>query len=172
MARLAVGRVVGAYATSGAIRVNWLGDGPEALLAAPVVWLSLDEHDEFPRRHAVVSADPGGTGEVRLSLAGLRSRADADAYTGRLVLLDEAALPPLDEDEYYWFEWVGFEVVDQQGEPIGEVEELWATGAHDVMVVVSSEGARHLIPTARDFVTRVDREARRIEVAVIPGLLD
>ena len=172
MARLAVGRVVGAYANSGVLRVSWLGDGPEVLLGASTVWLALDEADEFPRRHGVEDAKPGAPGEVRLTLAGLRERVAADAWKGSLVLLDRSALEVLGEDEYYWFELVGFEVVDQEGARIGQVEELWATGAHDVLVVAADSGGQHLIPTAREFVTRIDREARRLEVAVIPGLLD
>jgi len=172
MARLAVGRVVGAHANSGALRVGWLGDGPEALLRAGSVWLALDDDDEFPRRHAVEDASPGAAGEVRLMLAGVRERSDAESLRGRLVLVDQSELLPLGEDEYYWFELVGFEVVDQHGVRIGQVEELWATGAHDLLVVGSELGERHLIPTAREFVNRIDRDARRLEVEVIPGLLD
>ena len=97
MARLAVGRVVGAYANSGAIRVGWLGDGPDALLHATAIWLALDDEDEFPRRHAVEDARPGASGEVRLTVAGVRARADAESLQGRLVLMDRSELQPLGE---------------------------------------------------------------------------
>ena len=163
---------MGAYANSGAIRVGWLGDGPDALLHATAIWLALDDEDEFPRRHAVEDARPGASGEVRLTVAGVRARADAESLQGRLVLMDRSELQPLGEDEYYWFELVGFEVFDQGGARIGKVEELWATGAHDVLMVESASGATHLIPTASEFVKRIDRAARRVEVEVIPGLLD
>lgn len=172
MARLPVGRATGAFGEDGRLRVQWLGDGPDALLEADTVWLAIDEHDAFPRRHGVRAADEGARGEVRLTLAGLRGREDAEACKGRLVLIDESALAPLGEDEFYWHELVGFDVVDDHGAPLGVVEELWETGAHDVLVVSGASGERHLIPTAREIVPVIDRGARRIVVAVIPGLLE
>ena len=172
MARLAIGRATGAFGEDGVLRVQWLGDGPDMLLRATTVWLAIDENDGFPRRHVVSAADYSPRGEVQLVLGGLRSRADAQAYKGRLVLVDESELEPLGDGEFYWHELVGYEVVADTGEPIGQVTELWETGAHDVLVVDAPSGARHLIPTAREIVPEIDRTARRIVVAVIPGLLE
>ena len=172
MARLAIGHVAGASGDDGRLRVTCLGDGPANLLAASTVWIARAEDDRFPRRHPVKGSEQVRSGEVSLALLGLRTRADAQAYKGRLVLMDEADLQPPGEDEFYWYELVGFDVVSQDGAAIGSVSELWQTGAHDLLVVVSPAGEQHLIPTAREFVTEIDREARRIVVALIPGLLE
>ena len=171
MVRLAIGYVAGASGDDGAVRVNWLGDGPEGLLAARTVWLAQGAADDFPRRHPVTEA-VFERGAVHMHLAGLRERADAQAYKSRLVLVDEQELAPLGDDEYYWHELIGFEVVSASGDPIGQVVELLETGAHDVLVVAAPAGGQHLIPTAREFLTEIDPEARRLVVALIPGLLD
>lgn len=171
MTRLAIGYVAGASGDDGAVRVNWLGDGPEGLLAARTVWLAQGDADDFPRRHLVNEAAVAG-GAVHMALGGLHERADAEAYKSRLVLVDEEELAPLGDDEYYWHELVGFEVVSDSGAPLGRVVELLETGAHDVLVVASPAGEQHLIPTAREFVTEIDPQARRVVVALIPGLLD
>lgn len=107
-----------------------------------------------------------------MELAGLSERADAEACKGRLVLVDEAELEPLGEDEFYWHELIGFDVVSQDGEPVGQVAELWETGGHDVLVVAGARGEQLLIPTAREIVPEIDRAGRRVVVAVIPGLLE
>ena len=171
MARLAIGFVAGASGDNGAIRVHWFGDGPEGLLAAGTVWLAVDNDDEFPRRHLVKGAAVAG-GVVRMELVGLRESADAKAYKSRLVLVEQDELAPLGDDEYYWYELIGFDVETDAGDPIGRVVELLETGAHDVLVVAAPGGEQHLIPTAREFLTEIDREARRLVVALIPGLLD
>jgi 16S rRNA processing protein RimM len=175
MARLAIGRAAGAagaFGEAGLLRVQWLGDGPDGLLRATTVWLAQGEDDVFPRRHGVDGVAAAGRGEVVMRLAGLRDRDAAEAYKGRLVLVEEGELEPLGEDEYYWHELVGFDVVSQAGDAIGRVAELWETGAHDVLVVTGPGGERLLIPTAREILTEIDRDARRLVIAVIPGLLE
>jgi 16S rRNA processing protein RimM len=172
MARLAIGRAVGASGENGTLRVHWLGDGPDGLVHATTVWLAVDDDDAFPRRHQVNAAEVSTPGEVRMELAGLSERAAAEAYKGRLVLVDEAELEPLGEGEFYWHELIGFDVVSQTGDEIGSIVELWETGGHDVLVVAGRSGEQLLIPTAREIVPEIDRASRRVVVAVIPGLLE
>ena len=81
-------------------------------------------------------------------------------------------LPQLGDDDFYWHELVGYEVVGDDGQSIGRVRELWETGAHDVLVVEGSDGGQVLLPTAREIMTKVDRAGRRIEIALQPGLLE
>jgi len=81
-------------------------------------------------------------------------------------------LPQLSEDEFYWYELVGAEVLLESGESLGTVQEIWETGAHDVLVVRNAAGRRHLIPTAKEFLTDIDREGRKVTVAARPGLVE
>jgi 16S rRNA processing protein RimM len=108
---------------------------------------------------------------VRLQLAGLDDRDEAQALRGQLVLMREASLSTLDADEFYWHQLIGCRVEAEDGEAIGTVSSLLETGAHDVLVVDAPDGRQHMIPTAREFVTRIDLERGRIEVALIPGLV-
>jgi 16S rRNA processing protein RimM len=159
----------------GQVRVAVLGDDPENLAAAPWVELSFDRDaplaDGRARRYEVTFAGSGRAGELRLGLAGVGDRDAADALRGAYVLGDAALLAPLDEGEHYWFELVGCTVEDEAGRRLGELAEIWETGAHDVLVVRSGE-RRHLIPAAEPFLVRVDPAERRIVVAPVPGLLD
>jgi len=178
--RVPVGLVTGAFGADGELRVRWLGDGPQTLLDAATVWLAREESDPLPRRHSVRAADVLGGDEVRMHVAGLRDRSSAEACKSCLVLIDTARLEPLGDDEYYWHQLVGCRVDSTEGETLGTVTSLWETGSHDVLVVeraptrVSEEGDSkpYLIPTAREFVTEIDLEARRVVVHVIPGLLE
>jgi len=171
-ARVTLGRVVGAHALRGEVRVRVLGDGPENLLAVEEVVLCLDEEDGDARPYTVVGRGSGRPGEVRLGLEGVTDRDAASALRGRLVRVDAEALAPRDPDELYWHELVGCRVVGDDGREIGVVDELWETGAHDVLVVRTETGERHLLPTARELMREVDVPGRRIVVALVPGLLD
>jgi 16S rRNA processing protein RimM len=167
-----LGRVVGAHALRGELRVRYLGDGPENLLAAPVVWLGEARSHEGVRRFEVERAFAGRSGEVRLGLVGVRDRDSAEDLRGLLVLGDPTRLAPLAEDEFYWHELVGCTVHTRDGRALGTVREIWGTGAHDVLVVEDASGARHLLPTSRALMPVVDLASRRIVVELVPGLLD
>jgi 16S rRNA processing protein RimM len=167
-----LGRVVGAHARGGEVRVRWLGDGPEHLLAVDRVRLGAADGAEDARSYAVLEAGAGRSGEVRLRLAGVEDRESAEALVGLHVLGGPAQLPALGEGEYYWFEWIGCRVEDAHGAPLGTVVEIWETGAHDVLVVEGADGRRRLLPAAAELLKEVDIEGRRIAIEVIPGLLD
>lgn len=169
---MALGQVVGAHALRGELRVRYLGDGPENLLAATVVWLGEGRSRAAARRFEVVRAFAGRPGEVRLGLGGVSDRDAAEGLRGLLVLGDPEHLAALAEDEFYWHELVGCAVWTRDGREIGAVREIWDTGAHDVLVVHDASGRRHLLPTSRALMPEVDLAARRIVVEIVPGLLE
>ena len=66
---------------------------------------------------------------------------------------------------------VGFRVETVDGRALGEVAETFATGLNDVWVVRGT-GREYLIPVIADVVRGIDRDARRILIDPLPGLLD
>lgn len=178
--RVPIGLVTGAFGADGELRVRWLGDDAGNLLDAEVVWIARSDADPLPRRHVVRGADVLGGDEIRMELAGLRERADAAAYKSHLVLVEEGALEPLAEGEFYWHQLVGCQVESTEGEVLGTVTALWETGPHDVMVVerapdrmdAENRSKPYLLPTAREFLTEIDIEGQRVVVNLLPGMLE
>ncbi len=177
--------MLGPHGLRGELRVRVYGDGPDHLLAVREVALAdaaLGAVDPVPRVLTLEGGGSGRGGEVRLKLEGIEDRVAAAAVAGRLVVVPSSELPKLPEDEFYWYELIGCEVVERPGTSLaagsarseevllGIVEEIWETGAHDLLVVRDTGGRRQLIPTAREFVRDIDRETRRIVVTLPPGL--
>ena len=76
------------------------------------------------------------------------------------IAVPRSELPPLPEGEYYWQDLLGLRVVNCEGVELGEVAEIFATGANDVLVV---RGERErLIPFVEPVVVKVDIEASRL----------
>ena len=169
--RVALGRVRGAHALRGELRVQFFGDDPENLLSAPFVWLADDSQDTGAARYEVLRGGSGRAGEVRLALDGVTNRDEADALRGKLVMGAAENLAALEDDEFYWHQLVGCEVCSKAGERIGVVYEIWETGAHDVLVVRDEQGQQHLFSTARELMPEIDLEARRVVVELLPGML-
>jgi 16S rRNA processing protein RimM len=169
-----LGRVVGAHGIRGQVRVRWLGDGPENLLAVKKVELAdaRGSEDPAPQAFEIEGGGSGRAGEVRLSLGGVSRREEADALAGRLVLVEAAEIPGAGAGEAYWFELVGCRVELPSGEAVGRVREIWATPAHDTLVVIGADGRDRLIPATPPILRELDVAARRIVIEDLPGLID
>jgi 16S rRNA processing protein RimM len=161
--------VVGAHGLRGGIRVRCFAEERESFLELRQVALGRAEGDPEARAYEVRSLAPGRPGELRLELAGVRTREQAEALRGLLVLVAPAELGPLAAGEYYGYQLLGCRVEGEDGVAVGTVREIWATGANDLLVVEDPRGARHLIPAV--FLRRFDAEGRRIVMEILPGLL-
>ncbi|NOI15344.1 ribosome maturation factor RimM [Vibrio hepatarius] len=110
-----------------------------------------------------------------VKLDGLDVREDAQLMTNFEILIDPAVLPELPEDEFYWRDLIGMQVVTGNGYDLGTVSDLLETGSNDVLVVKANlkdafGQKERLIPFLEEQVIKhIDREAQRIEVDWDPG---
>lgn len=102
-------------------------------------------------------------GGVIARFAGGRDRDAAEDLTGTRIGVSASVLPALEEGEYYWRDLVGAEVANKAGVRLGEVRRMFATPAHDVLVVVDDVGER-LIPFVDEWVVAVMPERGRVVV--------
>jgi 16S rRNA processing protein RimM len=93
-------------------------------------------------------------------------RLDRAVPRGTLLEVARSALPPTAEDEFYVFELVGLDVVEEEGRPLGKVTTVAAGVANDVLELDSGLS----LPMVEDCVRRIDLESARILVA--PGFSD
>jgi 16S rRNA processing protein RimM len=170
--RIVLGVISGAHGVRGEVRVRIAVDSAEPLFELSSAWLGSGPGDPEARRFEVLECSRARSGEVRLRLSGVTSREDVGGLIGRLLMAPSSVLPDLPEGEFYGYELIGFRVESEAGEVVGTGREIWETGAHDVLLVEDEEGVRRLIPTAQELVNQIDREARRIVVVDLPGLLD
>ncbi len=79
-------------------------------------------------------------------------------------------LPQLEADEAYWHQLVGARVVDKAGVTLGTVVAMLETGAHDVLVVNTTEAGAAgkdrelLIPYTEPYLVTADVEQGRVIV--------
>lgn len=114
---------------------------------------------------------PQGKGLV-VSLKGVSDRTAAEQLVGAEIWIAKAQLPQAGIDEYYWSDLKGLQVMgfdDNENEVIlGQIHELFETGANDVMVVKATldsvDGEERMIPWHQDVVQRVDLETGHIYV--------
>jgi 16S rRNA processing protein RimM len=100
-----------------------------------------------------------------IDFEGIDGREQAQALTGRELLLDRSELDAPEPDEFYVGDLVGLVAVTRSGEALGTVLETFETGAHEVLVIRGSGPvAEHLVPFTLEHVPEVDLEEGRLVV--------
>ena len=143
--------------------------------------LAVDPMTDFPDRFMPGSVLLAGDAKYTISrvrthqktlllaLDGIETRNQADELRGKLLEVPEATLPRLEEDEYFRFDIVGINVVDENGTSLGKVEEVLETGANDVYIVRDAD-SELLIPAIDSVIKKIDVAEKRMIVALLDGL--
>lgn len=156
-----LGRLADPYGIRGWIKVHPYGDDPLGWAEMPVWWLGKEGGPW--REVGLKSLKVHGDGLVVL-LEDVPDRTAAEALKGTLVGAPREALPTTGDDEFYWADLIGLEVVNSGDESLGKVAGLLETGANDVLRVVAADGTERLLPFVEAVVLAVEKEAGRIRV--------
>jgi len=161
---ITVGAIVGVYGVRGWVRVRSYTDPMENILTYPE-WLIGREGAWQPIR--LLEGRRQGKGLVA-ALEGIGDREQAKGLMHAEVAVRRAELPALPEGEYYWCDLEGLRVETIDGQTLGVVDHLMATGANDVLVVRGDR--ERLIPFLPDrVVASVDWDAGLIRVEWDPS---
>jgi 16S rRNA processing protein RimM len=107
---------------------------------------------------------------VVVHIKGYDNREAAEELIGCAIGIHRENLEKLPENEYYWVDLMGLNVINQQGIVLGKIVNMLPTTANDVMVVKhqqKQEGIQqeYLIPYIMgQFVLNVDLESREMQV--------
>lgn len=155
--KIILGRISDAHGVKGWVKVLSYTEPREAIIDYRPWLLGADEAPFEP----LEGARHGKTVIARLE--GVDDRDTAESLAGQAIAVDRRQLPDPGEQQYYWADLIGLEVVLEDGESLGTIDAMMATGANDVMVV---EGTRQrLIPFIKDHtVLDVDLGSRKVTV--------
>lgn len=156
-----LGRLADPYGIRGWLWLHPYGDDPLAWAEMPVWWICRE--GEPWRECALRELKVHGDGVVVL-LDGVADRTAAEAMKGVLVGAPHDSLPATDENEFYWADLVGLQVVNTAAESLGKVASLIETGASAVLRVVADDGTVRLLPFVAAVVLDVEKDAGLIRV--------
>lgn len=155
-----MGKIVGAFGIQGWVRVHPFSDDPGSLVRFRE-WLLADTENGWRQAKIAESAVHGRSLVARLE--GVADRNAAERMGGTEIAVLRAALPPAAVGEFYLKDLEGLEVVNDVGEELGAVAEVFSNGGQEVLRVTGAETER-LIPFVEAYVKSVDLAAKRILV--------
>lgn len=107
---------------------------------------------------------------VILKLAGIDDRNSAEALRDRYLTIDRSQLRELAEDEYFVFDLIGLEAVDQEERHIGTVSDVIQNTAQDLYEIRMDDGKKYLVPAVYEIVTDIDLNRGIMKINPIEGL--
>ncbi len=89
-----------------------------------------------------------------LKFEGLNNPEKVSFLINQELNVREEDLPSLDNDEYYDYQLIGLNVVNQKYNVVGKVTQVIHTGVNDIMVVTGKE--EMLVPMVEGLISRID----------------
>jgi 16S rRNA processing protein RimM len=147
-----IGVVTGAHGLGGDVVVRL--HNPASDLLDPGMTIHLRDAKGVLTAVRVSALRPAAKG-LRLHIEGVDDRTAAEALRGRVIEVERALLPPLEDDEFYYRDVLGAPVTLADGTPFGEVEDIFQ-GATDILTVRTLDGGELLVPVVEGFVLSLD----------------
>ncbi len=166
--KVVIGKIGAPYGVKGWVKINSYTDTPPGIFNYSP-WILGDG-----KEYQIDQWRPHGKSLVA-KIENVNNRDDAERIKNLDIHILADQLPELGEDEFYWRDLTGMQVVTTQGYDLGVVKDVFNTGANDVLQVrANSKDAfgqkERLLPFVFDSVVQsVDKSGRVITVDWDPG---
>jgi 16S rRNA processing protein RimM len=166
-----VGKIVNTHGIRGEVRVISQTDfADERYAAGSVLYVGEDRNSD--KKALTVQAHRRHKNFDLLQFEGLNNINFVEPLKGMSLYVNEEQLGELNENEFYYHEIIGCEVYNENNQLLGKITEILSTGANDVWVVKRKGKKDALIPYIENVVKSVDPENKRVDVELLPGLVD
>lgn len=128
--------IIGAHGVTGEVRLKLFCE-------------SLDSFKQYQSYNGgaltLKSVKPHKMGAIA-RFAEITDRNGAEAARGTELTVPRAALPDLDEDEFYHMDIIGLRCVSDTGEELGRIFAIYDFGAGDVIEIERENGKKFMVP--------------------------
>lgn len=165
-----LGRLMKPHGIKGAIRVEYYAESPD-LLEKPLMLRA----GRFAPRPVRIREWSLWKDQLILTIEGINDRTQAEQMRGQELLIDASFLPEAEDDEPYLRDLIGLSVYLENGDFIGELEDVDFPAGQEMWVIRAPEsagGAEILLPAVPEFVLDIDLTAEKVVIAPPEGLLD
>lgn len=115
--------------------------------------------------------EPVQKGRFIIRFEDINTIEQAETLRNTAIYLPLDELPELEEDQFYFHEVIGYQVVDQNHGPLGTVKDFYDMPQQQLMAM-EYQNQEMLVPVMDEIVLRADHEAKQLHVKLPEGLLE
>lgn len=161
-----LGKITRAFGLKGGVVIKMLNEHSEALKIGSRVQLNSPS---VPVRHLVVDNMIDGD---RYFFTDIIDRNQAEELKGATVWIDRADLPALADDEFYLDDILHADIVDLQGQLLGQVVGFSSNGVQMLFEIKTTAGHHALVPAIKPIISHIDYVNKTVILDAPMGLLD
>lgn len=147
--KVLMAKIGAAHGIRGEVRVKPFGDDP----------LSFADYGTLTTKDGKRSFDVDKARVqktvVVTKFKGINDRNQAEELNGVELYISRDQLPEPDEDEFYYSDLTGLDVLDQSGETLGKIVAVQDFGAGDLLEIRPKRGRTFYIPFTKEFVPEI-----------------
>ncbi len=162
-----IGQIVNHFGIKGMVKVNPFTDDISQFETLKKLLLEKDgKLIEIEVEEAKYSKN-----QVLLKLKGIDTIEEAEKYRGSYLKIARKDARKLPEGTYFIADLIGLPVYTEEGILLGNVDDIYNSGANDIYVVKDSLGKQILLPATKEVIKQVDIENEKIVVHLLKGLV-
>lgn len=169
MEYLSLGKIIDAFALDGTLKViSTTDNGKKRYEKGNKIFLANPKNDER-RELTVVSYRSNGQLDF-VKVEEITTKEEAESYKGyELHVIKDKN--DLNEGYYFYSDLRGCKIIDQDNEELGLVKEVEEFPAQVTLRVKRKDGKEFFVPFIKDFIVKVDIEAKTIYINRVEGML-
>ena len=159
--KIYLGKISGVHGIKGWLKIHSFSSPPENILNYPKWIINNQGEEDF------YSIEKGRkqNNKIVVKLEKIDDRNTAESLINSKIQILRSDLPKLSNENYYWSDLVGLNVLNSEEKVIGKIESLIETGANDVMVIITLKDERILIPfVMHEIIKEVNVELNYIKI--------
>jgi len=94
--------------------------------------------------------------KTTMKIEGLNNIEQANKYLKKNIYVSKIDLPAIRDDEYYWYQLIGLNVVNEEDIALGVVDSIFTSGDNDVLVVKKDNSSQEVfIPFLKKYLVKI-----------------
>jgi 16S rRNA processing protein RimM len=163
-----IGKISGCFGVKGFVKIRPVTHSASRLLTLASCFIG--EPGLEPVSSAVAEVK-NQKPDLLMRFEAFPDRTSAQKIVGKFVMVDDSETVPPPPGSWFVHEIIGCTVEDENGSPIGTVDEVLKLPAQDVWTIQTPAG-NVMFPAVREFIVRVDTGQKKIVIRPPDGLMN
>ena len=172
-----IGEVVGVHGLGGRLKIRSYAESIETF--APGINIGFKTSGADDQVWYDIAASSNHKKGILLSLTGVEDIDLAESLKGKEIVIKREDLPESEENDYFWQDLIGLKVFDNKRGLLGRIDNIFQTGANDVLVVKPDKNRDKdnnrdkeevLVPAIESVIKNVNIKEGTMEIELPKGL--